>query len=63
MCFDVVENKEYKVVYKFQSPLHRGMCFDPQGLFVAWLNGIRFSPLFIGACVSTNKKEKGSQNV
>src|SRR6266853_897541 len=37
----------------FQSPLHRGMCFDGDVQRRARSGKLGFSPLFIGACVST----------
>src|SRR6266481_3288337 len=37
----------------FQSPLHRGMCFDGLAGGTTTMTQTRFSPLFIGACVST----------
>src|SRR6266481_2562541 len=38
----------------FQSPLHRGMCFDQTKEELLAVPKVRFSPLFIGACVSTS---------
>ncbi len=53
MCFDSSPFTRI-ILYcpLFQSPLHRGMCFDPTRLSRR-LHPCGFSPLFIGACVST----------
>ncbi len=45
----------YRAV-RFQSPLHRGMCFDTTCRYTPSERVIGFSPLFIGACVSTGSK-------
>src|SRR6266481_1966170 len=49
-------NENFKE-YTFQSPLHRGMCFDSVCWSVCWLRCRCFSPLFIGACVSTGGQQ------
>ncbi len=51
---------------RFQSPLHRGMCFDAIDVECAMQFLCSFSPLFIGACVSTHQHrvpERGHQHV
>src|SRR6266481_4737392 len=59
MCFDSDRARASSPYFLFQSPLHRGMCFDTVSPVTVTACSDSFSPLFIGACVSTARRASG----